>query len=186
MDYHLPASSQPQPGLKQVPGRRKRSTKRQTVHVSIWFTPNEKKELARVAESEGISVSRTGRAIVVDGLRQKLRLEREVLSQPILEAFFDKKMNRLMNRLSELLARSVYETGQLRWLYVNTLYHDILRRIAAETDIKKKEQLSKDFYTLLDTSQKETIKSVKQWSPNTQDVVAAIKQWLKEGEDKQT
>ena len=172
MEYHLPTPSQPKPALNQAPSR-KRSTKRQKVKLYIWVEPMEKKELERLAESEGLSLSRTGREILVDGLRQRLRIEREVLATPILEAFFDKKMNQMMNRLSEFLGRSVYEEGQMRWLFVNMLYREVI------TPDKKLTQ--DEFYTLLDTSQKETVKSVKQWNANVQDVVEAIKKWLKEG-----
>ncbi len=186
MEYHLPQLSRPHQRLKQTPGTKKRSVKRQTVQISGWGSPELKAEMGRIAESEGISLSQTVVAACEELVHQKLLKRREILEKPILEAFFDKKMNSVINRLSEYLGRSVYETGQLRWLYVNTLYHDALNQIAAETDPKKKEQLSKDFYKLLDTSQKETIKSVKQWSPNIQDVVRAIKEYLREGEDKHT
>jgi hypothetical protein len=157
------------------PQARKHSTKRQKVKLYIWVDPPEKIELERIAESEGLSVSQTGRAMIVDGIRQKLRIEREVLATPILEASFDTKMNQMMNRLAEYVSRSVFETGQLRWLYINTLYREVLHPDA---------KLSKEeFYKLLETSEKETIKRVKQWNPNIKDMVAAIRQSFKEGDD---
>src|SRR2546421_6405741 len=100
-----------------MPASRRRSTKRQTVPMTIWGSPDEKKALQQIAESSGVSFSRAGRAILVDGIRQKLRIEREVLAQPMLEAFFDKKMNQVSNRLADFLARSMYEMGQMRWLF---------------------------------------------------------------------
>src|SRR5205814_560421 len=127
------------------------------------------------AESEGLSVSQTGRAMIVDGIRQKLRIEREVLATPILEAFFDKKMNQVINKLSEFLARYVYESGQVRYLFVNRLYREVLH---PDTKLTKEE-----FYKLLERSEKETIKRVKQWNPNIKDMVVAIKHSLKEGDD---
>jgi len=178
MDYHLPTPSQPQPRLKQVPGLGKHSKKRQKVKLYIWVDPPEKAELERLAESGGLSLSQTGRAIIVDGIRQKLRIEREVLATPILEAYFDKKMNQVINRLSEFLGRSVYEGGQMRWLFVNALYREVIN--------PDKKLTQEEFYTLLDTSQKETVKAVKQWNPTIQNVVEAIKGQLKEGEEKQT
>jgi hypothetical protein len=162
---------------------RKHSTRRQKVKLSIWVEMPEKTELERLAKQNGLSLSGTGRAILIDGIRQRLRLEREVLAMPILEAFFGKKMNQVVNRLAEFLGRSIYETGQMRWLYVNTLYHESLRRIASEPDPKKKDALQKEFYNLLDTSQKETMKAVRQWNPNISDVVASIKERLKEKEE---
>lgn len=159
--------------------KQKRTPHRHKVKVYIWLEIPERTELKRVAENTGLSVSETGRAMIVDGTRQRLRLEREVMGMEMLEAFFDKKVNSIMNRLAEYLSRSIYETGQLRWLYVNTLYHDTLRRIAAEKDTKRKEALQKDFYKLLDTSQRETVKAVREWNPKITAIVAAIKERLK-------
>jgi len=168
MSYSAPANRQ----------LRKRSNKRQTVHLTIWVKPSEKAELQRLASLEGLSISATGKAILMDGLQQKLRIQREVLAQPVLEATIHKEMNRLMNNLSQFHGRSLFEIGQIRWLFVNKLFREVIN--------PEKKFTKEEFYTLLDTSQTETIKSVKQWNPNIQDVVGAIKQFLKEGEDKQT
>ena len=67
---------------------RKHSHKPQKVKLYIWVDPPEKIELERIAESGELSVSQIGRAMIVDGFRQKLRIEREVLATPILEAYF--------------------------------------------------------------------------------------------------
>ncbi len=159
---------------------RKHSTKRQKVKLSIWVDAPEQTQLKQLADSHGLSLSETGRAMIVDGIRHRLRIEREVLATPILEAFFDKKMNQAINRLAEFLGRSVYELGQMRWLYVNTLYHDTLRKVATAKTAEQKEALQQAFYKLLDTSQKETVKAAKHWNPKIIDVVATIKEQLKE------
>jgi hypothetical protein len=153
---------------------KKHSTKRQTVQLSGWGRKELKAELKHIADSEGISLSQTVVAACEKLVHQKRQTRREILEKPILEAFFDKKMNHLINRLSEFIARSVYEGGQLRWLYINKLYRDVLH--------PDKKLTKEEFYKLLDTSQKETIKAVKKWNPNIQDIVAAIRQWLKEEE----
>jgi hypothetical protein len=61
----------------------KRSTSRQKVKLYIWLEAYEKKEMERIAESEGLSLSSTGRGMIIDGIRQSLRIEREVFSQPV-------------------------------------------------------------------------------------------------------
>jgi len=160
--------------IESHPHAREHSHKRQKVKLYIWVDPPEKIELERIAESEGLSVSQIGRAMIVDGIRQKLRIEREVLATPILEAFFDTKMNQMMNRLAEYVSRSVFETGQLRWLYINTLYREVLH--------PDKKFTKEEFYKLLETSEKETIKRDKQWNPNIKDMVVAIRQYFKEGD----
>ncbi len=182
MQQTAPAQSAytPHQPASYTPHVRKHSARRQKVKLSIWVTTPEKTELERLAKQNGLSMSETGRAILVDGIRQRLRLEREVLAMPILEVFFDKKMNRVVNRLAEFLGRNVYETGQMRWLFVNSLYHETLRKIALEKDVTMREALQKEFYKLLDTSQKETVKAVREWNPKINDIVAAIKERLKE------
>ncbi len=150
------------------------ATKPPKEKLYIWVEPAEKRELERIAQSKGLSVSQTGRAIIVDGIRQELRIEREALATPLLEAFFEKKMNHVINKLSEFLARNVYESGQVRYLFVNRLYREVLN---PDRKLTKEE-----FYKLLETSEKETIKRVKQWNPHMKDMVAAIRQWFKEGD----
>jgi hypothetical protein len=162
------------------PHARKHSTKRATVQLSGWGSPELKAELERIAASEGITLSQTIVAACEAVVRAKHERRRDVLEKPILEAFFDRKMNQVVNRLAEFLGRSVYEIGQLRWLYVNTLYHDTLRKIATAKTSEQKEALQQAFYQLLDTSQKETVKAARHWNPNIIDVVATIKAQLKE------
>src|SRR6266516_7633467 len=131
--------------IESHPHAREHSHKRQKVKLYIWVDPPEKIELERIAESEGLSVSQTGRAMIVDGIRQKLRIEREVLATPILEAFFEKKMNQVINKLAEYVSRSVFESGQLRWLYINTLYREVVH--------PDKKFTKEEFYKLLETSE---------------------------------
>ena len=171
------------PARPDKPRSGKHSTKRQTVQISGWGSPQLKAEMERIAGSEGISLSQTVVSACEALVQAKLQRRREILEKPILEAFFDKKMNHVVNRLAEFLGRSVFETGQMRWLYINTLYHDVIRQVAAEQSPEKKEALRQSFYHLLDTSQKETVRAVKHWNPNIIDVVATIKQRLKEGEE---
>ena len=83
-------------------------------------------------------------------------------------------MNQMMNRLAEYVSRSVFETGQLRWLYINTLYREVVHPDKTFT--------KEEFYKLLETSEKETIKAVKQWNPNIKDMVTAIRHYFKEGD----
>ena len=131
--------------------------------------------MKRIAQSEGISLSATVVSACEALVSAKLQKRREILEKPILEAFFDKKMNHVMNRLADFLARSMYEMGQMRWLFVNSLYREVIH--------PDKKLTEKEFYQLLDTSQKEAVKAVKQWSPNMIDAVKAIRQFLKEGKD---
>jgi hypothetical protein len=153
-------------------GERIYSKKRQTVHVTLWVSPSEKAELERLAQQEGLSVSQTGRTILVDGLRQRLRIEREVLAQPILEQTIHKEISRLIGKLSLLLGQGMFEAGQMRRLFVNHLYRNVTH---AEQKLTKEA-----FYELLDTCREETIKNMFSRTRHNSEVVAAIAKWLRE------
>jgi len=159
------------------PPKSKHSTKRQKVKVNIWLDPPEKAELQRLAGSEGLSLSQTGRAILLDGLVQKLRMQREALAQPAVAATMHSEMTRLINTLSQFQGRIVFEVGQLRWLVINTMYREV---------VNPNRTLSKEeFYGLLDESSKETLKNLRRFSPHIAEVVKAMKQWLSGEEEQQ-
>lgn len=188
-DKPLPTSAPPSltvasPSKKMTRGvsaRHRNYATRRKEKVYIWVDKAEKIELKRIAESAGLSVSQTGRAMIVDGIRQKLRIEREVLATPILEAMIDKKMSQLIHHLSDFFARNLLETSQLRYLFVNNLYHETLRREGAEANSEKKKLVTDTFYALIDRSLKEAVKSIKTWNPDMKELVSTIKRWLTGG-----
>ncbi len=159
------------------PPNSKHSTKRQKVKVNIWLDPPEKAELQLLAGSEGLSLSQTGRALLLDGLVQKLRMQREALAQPAVAATMHSEMTRLINTLSQFQGRIVFEVGQLRWLVINKMYREV---------VNPNRTLSKEeFYGLLDESSKETLKNLRRFSPHIAEVVKAMKQWLSGEEEQQ-
>jgi len=145
------------------------------VQIPGWGSPELKADMKWIAQSEGISLSQVVVSACEELRRVKLQKRREILEKPILEAFFDKKMNYVVNRICEFLARNVYEVEQMRWLFVNTLYREVMN--------PDKKLTKEQFYKLLDTSQKESIKNVKQWNPNIKEVVDIIRKYLQEGEN---
>ncbi len=88
--------------------------KRQKVKLYIWVDPPEKHELQRFAESEGLSVSETGRAIIVDGLQQKLRIEREALAEPLMRKIVREEIIPVLSKGVFFQARNAYEIGTIR------------------------------------------------------------------------
>jgi hypothetical protein len=154
--------------------KKKRSTKRQTVQISGWGRPQLKADMKWVADSEGISLSQAVVAACEELVRMKRHQRREVLEKPILEAFFDKKLGFVVNQLSDYLSRLLVELEQLRWLYVNRLYHSVLN--------PDKKLTKEAFYTLLDRSQKEAVKAAKAWNPDMQSVAESLRKYLQEGE----
>ena len=155
---------------------RKHSRKRQTVQISGWGRPQLKAVLQRLAESEGISVSQTVIAILENGVREKLHIQQEILAEPILRKLLREELRPLKNNLSEFHGRCMFEIGQMRWLFINKLYSEV---------ISPEKRFTKEaFYNLLDTSRKETLKSIHQGNHSIIEAVAAIKQRLA-GEEEQ-
>jgi hypothetical protein len=149
---------------------KKHSRKRQTVQISGWGRPQLKTALQRLAESEGISFSQTIIAILEAGVREKLHIQQEILAEPIMRKLLREELRPLRNDLSEFHGRSLFEIGQVRWLFINKLYREVLN--------PEKKFTKEEFYKLLDTSRKETIQSIKQWNHTIIEVVAAIKKRL--------
>jgi hypothetical protein len=152
----------------------KRSTRRKTVPGTIWMSAAEKTALRQLADSEGLSFSQAGRHILVEGIEQKLRIKRDVLAEPAITAAMHKEMTRLTNNLAEFQGRILFEVGQLRWLYVNKMYWEVLN--------PDKTLTKEEYRGLLKTSIDETMKNLHRYVPQIAEVVAAIKKWFAAGE----
>ncbi len=79
------------------------STKRKTVHLTLWVKPELKAEIQRLAAQERLSASKVGAALLEEAIRQQLHIQHAVLLQPIIE-----RMAALSTRLSSLLVRGVF------------------------------------------------------------------------------
>jgi hypothetical protein len=78
---------------------RRRSTKRRTVQVAAWVSPKIRSELERLAKQEGLSLSRTIRAMLEDGVHRALHVQHALLLEPIIEAAVRREMRSVSNRL---------------------------------------------------------------------------------------
>jgi hypothetical protein len=85
--------------------------KRQTVQLSLWVDPIVKRELQRVAELEGLTVSKTGSAFLKQALQQNVDMHYSALLTPIIETAIDKRMRSRDSRLAWLLVRVAFDTG---------------------------------------------------------------------------
>ena len=79
--------------------------KRKTVHLTLWVDPIVKRELQRVAEQEGVTVSKTGAAFLKQALQNNVNMQYSDLLTPIIEAAIDKRMRSRDARLAWLLVR---------------------------------------------------------------------------------
>ena len=164
------------PALPHNPHARKHSTKRQTVQISGWGRQQLKEALRRLAESESISFSQTVISILENGVVAKLHMQQEILAEPIMRKLLREELRPLKNNLAEFHARNLFEIGQMRWLFINKLYHEVVN--------PEKKFTKEAFYQLLDKSRKETLQNIKQWNHTIIEVVDAIKKKLA-GEEEQ-
>jgi hypothetical protein len=117
--------------------KNKPTPKRQTVQLTLWVDPIVKRELQRVAEQEGLTVSKSGSALLKQALQNNVNMQYSALLTPIIEAAIDKRMRSRDSRLAWLLVRVAFDAGQIRSFVANILgrqqgmTEDVLKNILA-------------------------------------------------------
>ena len=106
----------------------------------------------------GLSLSQTGRAMLADGIRQKLRIEREVLAQPIIET----TLRKFFSRMIFLLARMAFDIAVLKGLMIW-----LCRRMAGAS----KEQVD----TIIHQSRERARKSMTTLTPELKTLLEELK-----------
>ena len=148
------------------------STKRKTVHVTLWVKPEIKAELKRFAEKEGLSVSQVGGSFLQEAIRQQLHVQHAVLLQPIIEQAISRRMAAISTRLSSLLVRGVLDTGQVRRLVIN-----LLARQPGMTQQTLEE--------IIDGSHAGARKQITRLTPQLASLIAEVEKWLLEEADEE-
>lgn len=150
--------------------------KRKTVHLTLWVKPIVKAAVERIAGQDGISVSAAGGAFLERALQQNIDMQYGSLLQPAVEAAVSKAINRLINNHSSYLGRMVFDAGQIRWLFINTLYREVIH--------PGKTLTKEEFYSLLDKSSEETVKNSNSYIPQVAEIIKSMKTQLaaQEGE----
>jgi hypothetical protein len=141
-----------------MPNTHKSSTKRKTVHVTLWTKPEIKAELRRLAQLNGLSVSQTGGAFLETALRQNLHEQHAALLQPMIKQAMREELRSFGNRLVFFLMRIAFASEQARILITNVLDR-ILRREAVT---------EKTFTSLVDQSNKMARRNIIHKSPQLQ------------------
>jgi hypothetical protein len=152
--------------------KNKPTPKRKTVHLTLWVDPIVKRELQRVAELEGLTVSKTGAAFLKQALQQNVDLHYSALLTPIIETAIDKRMNSRDSRLAWLLIRIAFDTGQTRSLVTN-----ILGRQQGMTEDMLK--------NILAMSQRTAKGNLTRRTPQITELMEAVEKWLAEDEQKE-
>jgi hypothetical protein len=139
------------------------SSKRKTVHLVLWVNPIVKAELKRIADQEGLSLSKAGGELLSRALQQNIDMQYNAFLTPVIEAAIKKEIRSFSNRIAMLLARTLFASEQTRSLTTNILgrqpgiTEDLLKHILSMSQKAAKSNLSR------------------KTSP---ELIAAIEQWL--------
>ena len=144
--------------------------KRKTVHLTLHVDPIVKRELQRLAEQEGLTVSRTGAAFLKQALQHNVDMHYSALLEPIIISALRKAMQENTNRLAFLLARNAFTSEQTRNLVTNTL-----GRQSGMTEETLK--------TILDMTKRTAQGSLTRRSPELEELMQALKEWAAEQEE---
>jgi hypothetical protein len=145
--------------------KNKPKPKRQTIHLTLWVEPIVKRELQRIAQAEGLTVSKTGAAILKQALQHNVDMHYSALLTPIIEAAIDKRMRARDARLAFLLARNAFSSEQTRALAAN-----ILGRQSGMTEETLK--------TILEMTKRTAKGNLTRRNPELEELIGVIKQWL--------
>src|SRR5438105_8232349 len=95
--------------------------KRQTVKLTTWVKTAVQNEFQRIAEAEGLSLSRTGAAALEQWVAQQSHIQHRGIFQPMIEQAIAKEMRAYSSRIAMLLVRSMFASEQTRALATNIL-----------------------------------------------------------------
>ncbi len=144
--------------------------KRKTVHLTLWVKPVVKAELERIAEREGLSVSRAGGAFLEKAVQQHVDMHYGALLEPIIERAIRQHMRSYSTRIAVLLVRSCFASEQTRGLVTN-----ILGRQSGVTP--------KELTDILDGSSNTAKRNITRLTPQLADLIKEVEQWIQqEGE----
>jgi hypothetical protein len=138
----------------------------------LWVDPIVKRELQRVAEQEGLTVSKTGSALLRQALQNNVDMQYSALLTPIIETAIDKRMRARDSRLAWLLVRVAFDTGQTRSLVTSILG----RQQGMTEDILK---------NILAMSQRTAKGNLTRRTPQIAELMEAVEGWLAEDEEKE-
>lgn len=92
-----------------------------TVQLTIWVHPGVKAELERIAQREGLTLSKTAATALEQWVAQSLHLQHAGIIQPVIEASIAKHMRSYSSRIAVLLVRAIFGAEQTRSITTNIL-----------------------------------------------------------------
>jgi len=148
----------------------KPTANRKTVHLTLWVKPVVKSELERIAEREGVSVSRAGGALLEQALQQHVDMQYSALLQPIIEQAIAKQIRSYSSRIAMLLVRVAFASEQTRGIVTNILG----RQPGVTPDI---------LTTILDGSSNTAKGNITRKTPQLTELMDAVEQWIHAAEE---
>jgi hypothetical protein len=133
--------------------------------ITLWVDPTVKEQLERIAEREGLSVSKSGAEFLKRSLQQNIDLEYSALLRPIIQTTIREEIGSLGTRLAWLLVRIAFDTGQTRALATNILG----RQPGVNEDMLK---------NILAMSQRTAKGNITRRTPQIAELIEAVEQWL--------
>jgi hypothetical protein len=146
--------------------------KRKTVHLTLWVDPIVNAELQRLAEQEGLTVSKTGSAFLEQALQNNVDMHYSALLEPIIKTAIRKHLFGGFNRLAWLLVRIAFDAEQTRAIVTN-----ILGRQQGMTEDTLK--------TILAMSQRTAKGNITRRSPEMRELIDAVENWLLSKDEEQ-
>src|SRR6266566_192270 len=148
----------------------KPTANRKTVHLTLWVKPVVKSELERIAEREGVSVSRAGGALLEQALQQHVDMQYSALLQPIIEQAIAKQIRSYSSRIAMLLVRVAFASEQTRGIVT----HILGRQPGVTPDI---------LTTILDGSSNTAKGNITRKTPQLTELMDAVEQWIHAAEE---
>jgi hypothetical protein len=144
-------------------------TRRRLVQIASWVDEPIREQLLTISQSEGLSMSQTIAALLREILRQRFHKQQAATLPTIIEKAVAKSNRSLATRLSWLLVRIAFDTGQTRVLSTNTLG---MQEGMTEDSLKE----------ILATADKRTKANLTRKTPQLTQLMGAIEKWLLEEE----
>ena len=142
--------------------------KRQTVKLTTWVKPAVKHELQRIAEDEGLTVSRTGAAALEQWVAHQSHTQHRGIFQPMIEHAIAKEMRAYSSRIAALEVRSLFLAEQIR-----AMVYNILREQAGVTEDR--------LNAIMDGSKDTAKRNIRRADPDLAPILPLMEHWLVHG-----
>jgi hypothetical protein len=153
-----------------IPRSQNHFTRQKLRQVASWVDEPIIAQLQELARSQGLSMSQTIHDLLKEILRQKFHQQQAATLPSLIEKAVAKSNRSLATRLTWLLVRIAFDTGQTRVLATNTLG---MQEGMTEDSLKE----------ILDTADKRTKANLTRKTPQLTELIKAIEKWLLEGEE---